>query len=363
MIEQAELVDLLFSGLAERPVWQTFQQRLAQRLSGGASAMIISASNSALNDGSAMAPIGMQERFVALVGAPFLNDIPFELPRMLSISDPHYAQWNGASVLRLRLDTVRSMWLVTCRRDDGENLAPDWSAVLAKLQPYLTRIMKAYLAIAESERRRLIAEYVLESSGFGVILVDETGAVIHANAAADALLADTKLLSLKDGRIFASRAADHKALMEEIRTKAAEQSATGRPDCYSTLALVRSDHALPITAIIRPGPPFAPLSAPLFRTAVIVLRDPARRNTLVAADIERLFKLSPAESRLAGLLAEGVSTEEAALQLGVSKHTVRSQLQSIFAKTGTSRQGELVRMLLSSAATLTQSDDQPVKSR
>ena len=40
--------------------------------------------------------------------------------------------------------------------------------------------------------------------------------------------------------------------------------------------------------------------------------------------------------------------------LAVSRNTVRSQLQAVFAKTGTNRQGDLVRLLLSSAATLAQ---------
>lgn len=32
VIEPVDLIDHLFSGLAERPVWQTFLQRLAERL-------------------------------------------------------------------------------------------------------------------------------------------------------------------------------------------------------------------------------------------------------------------------------------------------------------------------------------------
>ena len=43
------------------------------------------------------------------------------------------------------------------------------------------------------------------------------------------------------------------------------------------------------------------------------------------------------------------------MALGVSKHTIRSQLQAVFLKTGTNRQGELVRTLLNSAATLARS--------
>jgi DNA-binding CsgD family transcriptional regulator len=37
---------------------------------------------------------------------------------------------------------------------------------------------------------------------------------------------------------------------------------------------------------------------------------------------------------------------------GISQHTARAQLKSIFAKTGVSRQAELVRLVLKSAASL-----------
>lgn len=354
MTEHDGLVDLIFSGLSERPVWQTFLQALAKRLGGSASAMVISTSGNPGRDGAVLAPIGLQEQFVQLLGSSLLHQLPFDQPRLLEGGDPVSSAWQSAAGLRLQLDPQRSMWLITRPPDDGGALADDWCAVLAHLQPYLARMMQPYLALAESERRRLIAEYVLETSSVGVILVDEHGAVIHVNAVAEAILADTQLLRMKDGRIYARHQAEQQILRDLIRAKAHEQGPVQRTDCYATMALSRDEHLMPVTAIIRPGPPYAPISAPLRRTAVIVLRDPARRNQLDAVDIERLFKLTPAESRLARLLAGGLSTEEAAAQLGVSKHTVRSQLQSIFAKTGTNRQGELVRMLLSSAATLAQ---------
>ena len=95
-----------------------------------------------------------------------------------------------------------------------------------------------------------------------------------------------------------------------------------------------------------PGPPFGPVSAPLLRTATLVLRDPARRVHLASADCIDLFQMTPAEARLACLLADGASLDECAIQLGVSRNTARSQLQAVFAKTGTRRQGDLVRLLL-----------------
>ncbi len=59
-----------------------------------------------------------------------------------------------------------------------------------------------------------------------------------------------------------------------------------------------------------------------------------------------LFDLSPAESRVAQKIVEGGSVEEIATAGNLSRETVRNQIKSVLAKTGTSRQAELVGLLL-----------------
>jgi DNA-binding CsgD family transcriptional regulator len=59
------------------------------------------------------------------------------------------------------------------------------------------------------------------------------------------------------------------------------------------------------------------------------------------------FGLTKAEARLALRLAEGASLASAAQAFNVKLTTIRSQLQQVFAKTGTCRQTELVAMILS----------------
>jgi DNA-binding CsgD family transcriptional regulator len=62
--------------------------------------------------------------------------------------------------------------------------------------------------------------------------------------------------------------------------------------------------------------------------------------------LRSLFGLTPAECRLVALLADGHSLSEIMELVGVSRNTVKSQLASIYGKTGTSRQAQLVRLLL-----------------
>lgn len=347
----AELADLLFSGLAERPIWESFLIQFSARLSSDAAAFIIANRRQKSGENAVVVPHNHAvEPFSSLTELDGLHDLPFVDPQILPLAGRDYA------VLRMRLETDRSIWLVCLVPESGAPpFAADWRAVMLALLPLLQRIVRLYLVIGDSERRRRIAEHVLETSGVGVILVDSVGSIISVNGAAHAIMVHTGVLGIYDGRLRAMRQADQQLLQRHIRQKADEQSAgIADPACYAAFALLRDDHPLPVTVMVRPGPSFGPASAPLRRTATIILRDPARRLRLDAPDLERLFDLSPAEARLARLLADGLSMEEAALQLGVSRNTVRSQLQAVFAKTGTNRQGDLVRLLLSSAATLAQ---------
>lgn len=59
----------------------------------------------------------------------------------------------------------------------------------------------------------------------------------------------------------------------------------------------------------------------------------------------QILGLTPAEWRLALELREGLSVSDAALAVGVSVNTARTQVKSIFSKLGISRQSELVRCL------------------
>ena len=62
--------------------------------------------------------------------------------------------------------------------------------------------------------------------------------------------------------------------------------------------------------------------------------------------------LQQAEAVLALKLARGLSLAEISATQNISQHTSRAQLKSVFAKTGVSRQAELVRLVLKSVASL-----------
>jgi DNA-binding CsgD family transcriptional regulator len=84
--------------------------------------------------------------------------------------------------------------------------------------------------------------------------------------------------------------------------------------------------------------------------AVAFINDPVRPQRPAQQVLRALYGLTPAECRVALLLSDGHAPRKIANMVGVTDNTVRSQIKSIFAKTGVKRQVELIRLLLNNLA-------------
>jgi DNA-binding CsgD family transcriptional regulator len=80
----------------------------------------------------------------------------------------------------------------------------------------------------------------------------------------------------------------------------------------------------------------------------------ATLDRLVAGDLDTKalarLELTPAESRVAVALFKGLSVEEYAKEAGVSINTARTLVRRVYAKTGVTRQAELIHALLKTTA-------------
>lgn len=78
--------------------------------------------------------------------------------------------------------------------------------------------------------------------------------------------------------------------------------------------------------------------------AIVFISDPERKARPNSDILRAVFGLTPAECRVA--LLDGKSPREIAELLALSPNTVKSQVSTIYAKTGTFRHAQLVRLLL-----------------
>jgi DNA-binding CsgD family transcriptional regulator len=68
-------------------------------------------------------------------------------------------------------------------------------------------------------------------------------------------------------------------------------------------------------------------------------------NTCDYVKLQSCFALTPAQARLATLLFNGKTVKEAARDLGITEGTARQYLKTVFQKTGTNRQIDLIRAI------------------
>jgi transcription initiation factor TFIIIB Brf1 subunit/transcription initiation factor TFIIB len=86
--------------------------------------------------------------------------------------------------------------------------------------------------------------------------------------------------------------------------------------------------------------------------AIAVLSDSSLAGRPTAEELRELYELTPTLAKLAASLASGRTIRDYAIEAGVTEGTARQQLKELFLRTETSRQADLVRVMLASVATL-----------
>jgi DNA-binding CsgD family transcriptional regulator len=86
--------------------------------------------------------------------------------------------------------------------------------------------------------------------------------------------------------------------------------------------------------------------------AILFISDLEQDAKAVENVLCQMHGLTAAEARIASMLADGRSLNEICEILEIKQNTARSHLKQVFSKTGTSRQGELVKLILSGPANL-----------
>jgi DNA-binding CsgD family transcriptional regulator/PAS domain-containing protein len=256
---------------------------------------------------------------------------PEEIERL-----PYYQDLLASRGLRwfagIGFEVKGRLWCLSLQRTVGQGLyEPHEQQRLATLSPLLRR---AGLLTTMVENARLAGlTQAFDLIARPALILDSEGRALRWNEAFDALLGFD--LKLAGGRLTAEDP-------DAARQLEALARPFGRPAISAVVVPRRDVPPLVIHVIPLVGP-----SRGVFSGASTLLLGsvPGAASVPASTILQAAYRLTPAEARLAQALSGGASLAEAATRFAITAATARSQLKAIFAKTGSARQSDLIRMV------------------
>lgn len=235
------------------------------------------------------------------------------------------------------------------RGASGGNFDEADKAFLAAIIPHLTQAIVLYCRIVHEEAKAQTYQDAFNHMEMGCIILDRDMKIISKNQAAIDLIKAHDCISIKDQQLFVGNREESRHLKQIIDDFAVLQLKGDRPD---TVAFrVKTSHSLAglgflCRALLPSATPDAGPALALF------ISDPEKPRLSKVTILEQLFGLTLSEARLALLLSNGFSLDEASEELHITRNTAKSHLSAAFAKTGVTRQPSLVQLILRSVASI-----------
>ena len=216
--------------------------------------------------------------------------------------------------------------------------------VISHLTPHLQRAMLVRQKLQQQTELETNSVSTLDALRTAVLLLDAEGHITHANASARDMLDDADVLRSVHGRLATSDPNADRVLRRALAGTIVGDRAMASASI--SLHLPARDgshyvgHLLPLTAGRRQR------FGASYDACAVLFVSKAALDTIVAPDlIRKLFKLTPTELRVFLSIVEIGGVPDVARSMGIAESTIKTHLARIFAKTGTKRQADLVRLL------------------
>jgi DNA-binding CsgD family transcriptional regulator len=359
---ELELIDLMYDAVAEPARWQKVLDRFVEATNCISGALtlgdprfddyafvclygVTDAEGQLLqrcsdSDGFALRIGDMPEGHVALSHEIWPEDEMLQSVAYREFYGPGNRYYGFGGII---LRTATSMSLITAIREKekGPCGEPELS-LLRVLLPHLRRaaLLHGELTSLRSQRAAMLGQMDQLSHAF--LLIDGEKRVSYANAPARRIAEGPDGVRIERGFLRAESAGD-----EDMLKKSVERLAKDRGAPLHRLSIARSSGKSPYRLLLMPLPSSgtAPFGIALPEVAVLTF-DTEFPHAPDPAGLQEWFGLTPAEARVADLLARGMSVDEIAGELGVSVETVRTHVRRTLSKTSTKRQGELISLIL-----------------
>jgi DNA-binding CsgD family transcriptional regulator len=262
-------------------------------------------------------------------------------------TNPHYNEfarpWGIPYICLATLERQSDLLigLAVLRSERQGHISREQREVFASLAPHVRAAVRMQIAL-EGNGATLVRG-AFETLSIPAFVCARTGAVQALTTSAEEILRDENGLSLRKRFLHAFRDDEDKALNDAIVKAARGLVQPGAP-AITTVMVRGADDAAPIVLDVMSLPSVA-LELSAAPRVVIVARGSRGDDARRAAVLHGVYGFTSAETDIALQLARGLSTEAIAQQRKVAVGTVRTQIKSMLAKLGVSRQVEFVARL------------------
>lgn len=286
---------------------------------------------------------------------PYYRLVPGKLYSLQDLFDPAdhsirrqlqqlLAPLGGSDLLIVRISEPdgANAWLTVI--GTGGAFEGDARELLQMLGGHLHIALTAYARLTEAEARLSAYSNAMDRLNMGIVTLAADGRIISADPHINRLLQHGEIISCDpQGRLVIANGNAGRSLTLALRDFA--QQPRGRPRAVRLSEARQADMMLVPVA----DRPVTGRFTPVLRAYVHTDHFPAADSIDGLMD---MFRLTRSEAKLALALSDGLTLAEAAERLGVTLQTVRTYSKRVFQKTGTRRQAELVRALLTSTLSL-----------
>lgn len=202
---------------------------------------------------------------------------------------------------------------------------------LMLLQPHIRKAIEIQRQLAQQAARHGNASLALDSLSTPLIIVDGQCAIIHANRPAKRMIAQGAIIRTENGRL----AAGPPQTTAQLWAAVSGFTQSGSTATASDIGFLSSQEPvlLKVRSLGRNGADHG--------AAVFVATGDSRKSQAAETMVD-LFGLTPVEGRVLVASLEGLPPADVARSLGVATSTVKTHLNRIYRKTGTTNQGELL---------------------
>ena len=221
------------------------------------------------------------------------------------------------------------------------------TAMINRLVPHIRQFVRVRQALVGAEALSASLAGLLDNMVVGVICLDRRGMIVQVNTCARELLREGDGLVERRGLLRAKQTADDERLS---RLLAHALSQPGRPGTSGSMTVARSSHGPSLALHVIPADIRDAAFAFGLVAGLVVVVDPAAQAGIDPESVAAGLGLTPAEGRVASALAKGATMRDIATATHRAESTVRELVKRIHLKLNISRRADLVRMVLSIAA-------------